>query len=416
MPTANRQTAKSTRAKSYLADKINALPRPHDNDNPLWAGPSGIGPLGGVTQSMLGRFLDCRECFRLKYVLGLESHPKWNHRTGYGDMWHICEEAEARSLLHDDWIHDLDDHVQEQLTKYPLQHDEITKWYNVCQVQFPEYVKYWADHPDVVNRTPLMQEQVFDVPYNLPSGRVARLRGKFDSVDLIEEGCAACSGVGDEYGRCGACNNTRRTKGIYLQENKTKGDVDKLEIERQLRFDLQTMMYLVALHEMESYEDSPIPKGSPGRLAPILGVRYNVARRPLSGGVGNIRPHAEKRTKNTYTPAETSEEFYERLRRDYIADDPGHWFFRVRSEVSERDIRVFRDTCLDPLLETVCVWYEMTAGDRGFCGYAPELPPMNYRTPYGIYKSDGANEYAYYLENGSEAGLRRVESLFPELQ
>ena len=62
MPTANRQTAKSTRAKSYLADKINTVPRPHDNDNPLWSGPSGIGPLGGVTQSMLGRFLDCREC------------------------------------------------------------------------------------------------------------------------------------------------------------------------------------------------------------------------------------------------------------------------------------------------------------------------------------------------------------------
>ncbi len=389
---------------------IASVPQTHDNDNPLWAGPGGEGPLGGITQSMLVRFLSCRERFRLRYVLGLEPHPKWNHRLGYGDMWHVCEEAHAAGT---NWWERLQNHCMEVAHgRPPAEGEDITKWMNVCAVQFPEYTRYWADHPDVLNRTPLLQEHVFDVPYALPSGRTIRLRGKFDSVDIIEDVCTSCGGVGDEYGRCGLCNNVRRTKGVYLQENKTKGDIDKLQIERQLRFDLQTMLYLVALDELDDGPDwTELDNYS------VRGVRYNVVRRPLSGGVGSIRPHAEKRTKNTYVPAETAEEFYERLRRDYIAADPSHWFFRVRSEVSARDIQVFRDTCLDPLLETVCYWYHEVVGNLDRYGW--DRPPMNYRTPFGVYSAleeGGATEYDGFLATGSEVGLRRVDTLFTELQ
>ena len=366
------------------------LPHLHDNDNPLWTGPCAEGPLGGITQSMLVRFLSCRERFRIKYVMGLEPHPKWNHRIGYGNMWHVCEEHHA---ARNPWNMELTRHVNEQLRLYPLQRDEITKWYRVCQVQFQEYIKYWADHTDVVNCKPLMQEQVFDVPYALPSGRVVRLRGKFDSVDLIDGG-------------------------VWLQENKTKGDIDKVQVERQLKFDLQTMVYLIALDECKGLgEDIRTPKWTRDWIHPIRGVRYNVVRRPLSGGVGNIRQHAAKTTKNKFTPAETDDEFYERLRRDYIAADPDYWFFRVRSEVGDRDIQVFRDTCLDPLLETVCWWYDDIVGAEwqtsDYC------PPMNYRTPFGVYSSleeGGSTEYDAYLATGSEAGLKRVDTLFTELQ
>ncbi len=151
----------------------------------------------------------------------------------------------------------------------------------------------------------------------------------------------------------------------------------------------------------------------------VKGVRYNVVRRPLSGGVGNIRLH--KATKNK--PAETEEQFYERLRHDYIADDPAYWFFRVRAEISERDVQVFRETCFDPLLEQLCWWYdEVTGNDQRFrltmsSGYG--YPLLNYRTPFGVYSAleeGGATEYDAFLETGSEAGLRRVEELFTELK
>ena len=227
MPVALRTVTPSptipTTSPSDLASKIASAPNPRSNSNPLWAGPCAPGPLGGITQSMLVRFLSCRERFRLKYVLGLEPHDKWVKTLGYGNMWHVCEEALAALRS---WEDALLDHTNQQLNKYPLQREEIEKWCRVCKIQFPEYIKYWSEHPDVKNRTPLMQEQVFDVLYTLPSGRVVRLRGKFDSVDLIDGG-------------------------VFLQENKTRGDVDKLDIERQLKFDLQTLMYSLALHKMK---------------------------------------------------------------------------------------------------------------------------------------------------------------------
>ena len=86
------------------------------------------------------------------------------------------------------------------------------------------------------------------------------MRGKWDSVDYIG-------------------------KRVYLQENKTKGDIDEQAIRHNLHFDLQTMLYMTALtEELEPQK--------------IAGVRYNVIRRPLSGGKGSIRPHAEKNSKN----------------------------------------------------------------------------------------------------------------------
>lgn len=442
MPTLNRRTQKNAEyAKQYgagqeqseLAANIAALPRPHDNANPLWRGPCGTGPLGGITQSMLVRFMSCRERFRLKYVCGLEPHDKWNHRLGYGNMWHVCEEALARGLPvpvptvlpglvvrgeEEDAIDCLAGYTTKQMEKYPLQQGEITKWFQVCKVQFPEYVKYWREHPDVQNRRPLMQERPFDVPYKLPSGRVVRLRGKDDSVDLIIDEVTGPEG------------------GIYVQEDKTKGSIDKSQVERQLKFDLQTMLYQVALRNEPSCD---LPRegyyrhggglningvvrgadGVPPGEYPIRGVRYNVVRRPLSGGKGSIKPHEAKSTKKTYTPAESDADFYERLRREYLAADPPYWFFRVRSEVSAQDIKVFRDTCLDPLLETVCDWYDWTTGTQS---RPMTSRGLHYRTPFGVYSAleeGGATEYDACLETGSEAGLRRVtgdRALFTELQ
>lgn len=345
---------------------------------------------------MLVNFLSCRERFRLKYIRGLMPPDKWNHKPGYGNMWHACEEALARE---ENWTTTLDQHVAQLERQYPIQIDDIHKWHNVCHVQFPEYVKYWADHPDVVNRTPLLQEQVFDVPHPLPSGRVVRLRGKWDSVDLIRE---------ESEGLLGRHKMTR--DGIWLQENKTKGEIDKLQVERQLKFDLQTMLYLVAL--------SRVPREYLGSEKPILGVRYNVVRRPLSGGRGNITPHKAKATKSKYTPAETAEQFYERLRRDYIAKEPDYWFFRVRAEISESEIEVFKRTCLDPLLDHLCAWYDEVTKQTIELSYAWR-PPMNYRTPFGVWSAleeGGATEYDHCLATGSEVGLRRVQELFTELK
>lgn len=399
----------------------------HDNHNPLWQGPCGEGWNGGVTQTLLGNFFVDRERFRLKYILGLYAHDRWNHRLGYGNMWHECERAAAAELSWSDgelngidtnnWMDCLDQHTGEMMKQYPFQKDEILKWWNVCCVQFPEYVKYWSTHPDVKNRTPLLQEQAFDIPYKLPSGRVVRLRGKWDSVDFIPAHSYSYKDNSEMNRGYDGCDYP---DGIWIQENKTKSDIDKLKVERQLKFDLQSMMYLIALNEYKWGLAAAMEKARLDWPYPILGVRYNVVRRPLSGGKGNISPHKAKVTKKTFTPAETEEHFYARLRDDYIAKEPDYWFFRVRVDISQRDIQVFKDTCLHPVLEHLCDWYDQVTNNQ-----APTLPkyryiaPMHYRTPYGIYNplSDGGEtEYDAMLESGNEVGLRRVEELFWELK
>ncbi len=381
-----------------FAARVAALPDP---TKPLWDGPTATGPSGGITQSMLQRFLSCRERFRLRYIEGLAPTEQWRSTFGYGNMWHVCEEALAANK---DWMPALAVYGRQQLNAYPMQREEIDKWYNVCVCQFPEYVKYWAAHPDVATRTPLMQEQVFDVPYALPSGRTVRLRGKFDSVDLIDDG-------------------------IWLQENKTKSDIDPIKLERQLRFDMQTVIYLVALQGI------PQEQLANYKLLgyDIKGVRYNVIRRDLP-----IRKHKEKCTKPRYgtgrnagklldpgkiTPAETDEHFYARYLNDYIRAEPDQWFFRLRSDVSARDIETFKRQFLTPILEQLCDWYEHVSecARENADPFSEDHRGVNvhWRHPFGGYNAvdeQGSTEYDAMLDTNSQIGLHRTAKLFPELE
>lgn len=358
---------------------------------PLWQGPSSDGPNGGITQSMLNQFLVCRERFRVRYVLGLQPVDQFNHRLEYGSMWHCCEQSLAAKDT-DPW-EKLDLYVSKLCERYPLQQADIIHWYNICKLQFPIYVDYWSKHPDVLNRKPLLQEEVFNVPYQLPSGRTVRLRGKFDSVDLIDGG-------------------------IWLQENKTKGDIDAQLLQRQLSFDLQTGVYLTAL--TKSWPNGMFEKVA--KLKYILGgVRYNVIRRPLGGGKGSIR-----QKKN-----QSQEEFYEELGNLIqgaagpewgVLPDEHYFFMRWKVAFTPKDIEAFRQQFLDPVLQQLCEWWDWICAtkDKGLWGSLDGTPynKIHWRAPYGIYSPlyDGKpTEMDEYLLNGSTVGLRRAESLFREL-
>jgi hypothetical protein len=273
--------------------------------------------------------------------------------------------------------------------QYPLQQEQIRHWYNVCKTQFPLYVKYWAKHPDVKERTPLLQEQVFDVPYKLPSGRVVRLRGKWDSVDL---------------------NGKGKNATVYLQENKSKGDIDEQQLKRQLGFDLQTMIYHIALCKADWKSIGGM--GIIGPAYKIAGVRYNVIRRPLSGGKGSIRKHQPTKS----NPAgESDEEFYARL-GEVIMEDPGYYFMRWRVEVTPGDVRRFKHEFLDNALEELCNWWGWVSSPEG--RKDPFGDPIHYRLPYGIYNvlaEGGSSEVDEYLASGSELGLTKNNELFREL-
>lgn len=387
---------------SQLSKKLKDVKIEKQSKEPLWKGPEGEGPNGGITQSMMNSWLSCKERFRVRNIEGWRGNEQWSKPMGYGNMWHVCEESLAESgnpivsnpVTMSPWEHQLSLYVIQEIKKFPLQQEDIRHWADTCRAQFPEYVNYWRKHKDVEQRTPIFQEQVFDVPYELLSGRVVRLRGKFDSVDLIGKG---------------------REAGIYLQENKTKGDIDQLALQSQLLFDLQTMTYLVALQQLPEHgERGPgwenWTKMVCGSSTPIKGVRYNVIRRPFSGGRGSIK---RKEPSKSNPQGESKTDFYKRLVEEYIRVEPEYWFMRWKSEVLPEDIKLFRDQCLDPMLEAICWWYDCQNLEED---YRP--PTFHWRHPYGCsnsinegYKSD-VDEY---IRTGSTVGLRRVETLFPEL-
>lgn len=381
---------------------------------PLWKGPME----DGVTFSMLSRFLVCRERFRIHVMEGLRPVPEFNHRIEYGHMWHVCEEALARepdnfekvavAFGGNTWDVPLKAYCQQLCEVYPLQQEQIQHWYNVCKVQFPIYATYWRHNDYIIVREHLVQEQVFDVPYTLPDGRTVRLRGKFDSVDLI-----------------GGPNGPL---GIYLGENKTKGDINEQQILRQLKFDLQTMLYLTVLVQDTGIDAiERVKMGKKGGKKPpykksleaVKGVRYNVVRRPLSGGKGSIVRHKAKGSK----PEETYEEYYERL-RCIIFNEPDTYFMRWKVEVSSEDIFMFQARCLNPLLINLCDWYDaivnglteysLSDGDGNY----PNPDGLHWQHPFGvrnILDEGGSSDLDEYLSTGSTVGLRSVDKLFTEL-
>lgn len=362
---------------------------------PLWKGPV----KDGVTQSLLGRFIVCRERFRCLVVEGLKTEEGFNHRLEYGSMWHICEEALAlggnpivnNPVADPPWLKALKKYCQGLALKYREQQDQVQRWYSICKLQFPIYVEWWKKHPDVKKRKPLFQEREFSVLRELPSTQKIRLRGKLDAVDIID-------------GK------------LWLQENKTKSDYSEHQLKSQLFFDLQTMFYLTALEQIRKEE---------GIKEPIGGIRYNVVRRPLGGGKYSIQQR--KGRGNAKTGVESDEEFYARLAdtiNEAVEPEGKHYFFtRLQLPVSQAHLRYFQIRCLDPNLEQLILWWRLIEKDpfnpwstNGQWKYDWQF--LHTIHPYGLYNpmDDGiSSPLDEFIYSGDNRGLFRTDNLFPEL-
>lgn len=350
---------------------------------PLWAGPE----IDGVTFSLLSRFLVCRERFRLYVIEGLKPAQQFEARIEYGNMWHLCEETHAQGLP---WTDHLKRYATNLVAKYRTQAEQIEHWWNVCRTQFPIYLDYWRHHPDMTRKTPVYQEQVFRVPYTLPSGITVDLRGKWDAVDLVRD-------------------SFRKKDYLWIQENKSKGDIKTEQISNQLERDLQSMFYIIALetHQKDILLENNLEKGFGD--CPIAGVRYNVIRRPLSGGKYTIIRH--KPTKKN--PAgESSVAYYERL-AGLIATDPAYFFVRWNVTITNKDIAEFKHQCLNPILQQLVDWYQYVTT------HEDPFSPIHWIHPYGVYNvlnEGGKTDLDGYLKDGCDVGLETVTSLFGELE
>lgn len=339
---------------------------------PVWDGPESDKDNGGITFSLLSRWLVCKERARLLMVEGLKPKDQFMSKIEYGNIWHCAEEAYGKG---EDWQQAVTVYCQGLAHKYQADREDIRHWYNMCLTQFPMYIEYWSKHPEQQSRKSLFQEQVFKVPYRLPSGRTVYLRGKWDGGDLVEDG-------------------------IWLQENKTKSQIDQVKIQRQLSYDLQVMIYAIAFDEQINNQGH-----GKGLLPPIFndvgnnfkGVRYNVIRRSAH---------------------KTHESMYKKMTEDIANNRGGEWFARWNVEITQSDIENFKRECLNPILENLCYWWDWI-NDRARPISVPYAVNMfSWRHPFGIYSpldEGGSSELDHYLANGSETGLQRTKQLFPEL-
>lgn len=386
-----------------LANKLKGVKLPAAPEVPLWLGPCDPGERGGLTQSMIQKFLVCRERFRITYVEGLQTFETFRMALEYGNLWHACEEAWA---LGQDWEKALTAYTQKLVAQYRTQQEQVVQAHHVCRTQFPIYIEFWAKHKAMQKREQVSAEHKFHVPYTLPSGRVVWLRGKMDSVDIVTH---------------------QRKRKTWLQENKAQGTPDEADIKSQLYCDLQSMMYLVALREDPLFAET-LAK------APLEGIRYNVIRRPLAGGKHSIRQHQPSKAK---PGGETKEEFYDRL-GSLIREDAAFFFMRWNAVVPAGDLVRFENRTLIPILEQICDWYEHIAecvkhGWNPFTtSYTHRLDIdesgndqlttesyVHWQHPFGVYNivnEGGRSDVDEYLQSGSESGLARTKILFPELQ
>lgn len=372
----------ATKGLSRLKD----VKQPANQEGPLWLGPMNDGPLGGITQSIIASLIVDKERARIKLIEGLREEDKFSARMEFGNLFHCAEE---HFLAGKDYKKPLLDYAKKLVVKYGnADSAEINKWYNVCLLQFPIYTDYWKKHKDSKKRVAVEQEQVFHVPYTLPSGRIVYLRGKRDAVDIVG-------------------------KSAWVLEHKTKSEIDHEKLTHFLKLDLQSHYYLTAA------DIDPVLRQKLNKT-PIDGVKYNVILRPLSGGKHSIR---QKK-------GQTELEFYAEL-GERIRGNPKDFFARWDCNIVPKEVKSFQDMCLNPLLENACDDYEWWKE----CFEQRVLSPFDYETrrkifpkhynrhytvPFGIYSPlfDGATTPLdnYILSNyKNETGLVRKTKLFEEL-
>jgi len=276
----------------------------------------------GITQSMMSKFIICRHRFWIRYILGLSDMGDFNHKIEYGSMFHAAFEAFAEAKQKrlsfeasvNKGIAGIKNYCKSLRQQFPTAN--IRFWETLCIAQFKMYSEHWKKSDS--SRKYIFQEEVFNVPTELPSGRVVPIRGKYDEgfVETIIQ-------------------KTRPTLlKETLQENKIKGDVDQEGISTSLMLDLQTMTYLHSAQKSKRMKD--------GRR-----ILYNVVMRPLGGKWGGLR---QKKS-------ETEKQFLQRV-IDGIEENPEKNFHRWVVELNKDELDEFRNVFLHPFLEQLADWWD----------------------------------------------------------
>ena len=226
----------------------------------------------GISFSLLSRFLNCRERFRLYAVKGTRevSHSKAN--MDWGTYFHKLLELRAKHP------HKRPDQLF-RLNKVILPPDDL----DVAQLVYELYHEFYSADTYQYFAT----EDVFDVKYQIPGSHAFRLRGRLDETILEPD----------------------RT--LRIQENKTKEYIDEANLEATIPFNLQTMFYAVAanIHYKK----------------PITGVLYNVIRKPKHRQTAKDKTRAAFLARLRSEIEKDANRFFYRWKYDIFPDQMNTW-------------------------------------------------------------------------------------------
>lgn len=306
----------------------------------------------GISYSLLSKFVVCRERFRIATVEGYRPSDR-KDALDFGTMFHKALELLASGKNSST--------ITRELLKRYTDTGIDPMLVRLAALLVPHYSTFYANE----KHNYVAQEEVFDVPYvSQTNGRTIRLRGRWDEVYLQD-------------GK------------LWLQENKTKSDINKHKITTTLPYDLQTMLYCYTL--------------SVTKDKPVGGVLYNVIRKP--GLVQN--------------QTESDMQYLERVNKD-ISKRPDHYFFRVYNDIDKSIIANFNRTTLFPLIESVVTWWESIKNDpfNPWVTGEGKPNPLHYARPFGVFDpmSIGLGDFFEYVTTGLPHGLSKIATCFPELE
>jgi len=319
----------------------------------------GDGPNCGLSQSMIQKFIVCRERFRIRYVEGLAA-PGSKECLDFGTIFHKAWELHSMGASNTKII--------SELKKFSTKKGKRSKQFDpmLCSIaiaMLPLYMDYCKN--DTKDFEFIAAEQSFNMKYQTPIGKEIYLKGRRDA-DMVRNGK------------------------LWLKENKTKSRIVPEQLAQTLPYFVQPGLYLLSLQkEYPEYE--------------IGGFIYDIVRKP------GLKRKAK----------ETEVAYLNRIKKD-IEDRPEHYFLMLEVLMDEVHLADWKYRFLDPMLSQICIWWESIKKNPfdPWTG-ADGLPnPHHFIRPFGIYDpmSMGVGEYFLKVVNQTDAGLDRVDSCFPELE
>ncbi len=331
-----------------------------------------LGPLhGGITQSLINRFLECPYRFYLYAALGLEELGEPEPNLIYGDTAHkglehiIKRPYQIIDFTPDDW-HDIDNEIDCHINNY----------WPMAPATFPVSIKRMIrlyDDSFKEEYGPFETEKEFAVPYTSIHGHKITLRGKIDALSTSSPYPTPCIG-----------------------EHKFKGRFETKYIRQEIQVDQQLMIYcFVSGARQGIYDTIKIPDTQWAKP-----------------------PKRERERPTSYI----NSLYDDREWGDYPISRKRHlWISQVPFTLEDSDIHQYFQETVDPLIDLICTWYDYVQQP----GFDPENPKFYnrifYKTPVRHFNPSNTenykcNYYNYLTKQITINDLVPVKAFYAELK